>query len=329
MSDERHARGRDGGAAADAEDVEPDGGTVVGGTADVEVFTPQSSYERLHERLVDLGVGSVLVYAGLATFLVWTLFPVYWLVSASLKTRDELLGFPPQWIPWGLHVENFPQLFAARPDFVQFFINSVTITTVTTVIATSVGAMAAYGFVTFEFPYDLDFHLPFYILSTRFMPPIATIIPLFVIFRDVGMVNTLRGLILVYTMFNIPFAVWMMKGFFEEVPNSIVESAMIDGLTHAEAFVRIVVPLVKPGLIASAIFTIIITWNELLFAIILAQNADAITVPVGLASFVTKYSVQWVNMSVAATLALLPVLVFAFVAREELVQGFSMGAIEK
>jgi multiple sugar transport system permease protein len=271
----------------------------------------------------------VFVYGGLAAFLVWTLFPVYWLVSASLKTRDELLGFPPQWVPWGFHVSNFPQLFASRPEFTQFFVNSITVTVVTTIIATSVGAMAAYGFVTFDFPYDLDFHLPFYILSTRFMPPIATIIPLFVIFRDFGLVNTLRGLILVYTMFNIPFAVWMMKGFFEEVPNSIVESAMIDGLSHSEAFVKIVLPLVKPGLIASAIFTVIITWNELLFAIILAQNASATTVPVGLASFVTKYSVQWVNLSVAATLALVPVLVFAFVAREQLVQGFSMGAIEK
>lgn len=310
-------------------DVETDGGTAVGSTADAQVLTPQSSFEQLHGRLVDLGLGKVVVYGGLATFLVWTLFPVYWLVTASLKTRDELLGFPPQWLPWGFHVSNFPALFSARPEFYQFFLNSITVTIVTTIIATSVGAMAAYGFVTFEFPYDLDFHLPFYILSTRFMPPIATIIPLFVIFRDFGLVNTLRGLILVYTMFNIPFAVWMMKGFFEEVPNSIVESAMIDGLSHSEAFVKIVLPLVKPGLLASAIFTVIITWNELLFAIILAQNANATTVPVGLASFVTKYSVQWVNLSVAATMALVPVLLFAFVAREQLVQGFSMGAIEK
>lgn len=323
MTDDRTPRDRDG-------DVETDGGTAVGrGNANVQVFTPQSSYERLRERLVDLGLGQLFVYGGLAVFLVWTLFPVYWLVTASLKTREELLGFPPQWVPWGLHFENFPQLFAARPEFQQFFVNSITVTVVTTIIATTVGAMAAYGFVTFDFPYDLDFHLPFYILSTRFMPPIATIIPLFVIFRDFSLVNTLRGLVLVYTMFNIPFAVWMMKGFFEEVPDSIVESAMIDGLTHTEAFVKIVLPLVKPGLIASAIFTVIITWNELLFAIILAQNASATTVPVGLASFVTKYSVQWVNMSVAATLALVPVLVFAFVAREQLVQGFSMGAIEK
>ncbi|MFC7009923.1 carbohydrate ABC transporter permease [Halalkalicoccus salilacus] len=199
----------------------------------------------------------------------------------------------------------------------------------TTVIATSIGAMAAYAFVAFDYPYNLDFHLPFYILSTRFMPPIVTIIPLFVIFRNFQLVNTLPGLILVYSMFNIPFAVWMMKGFFEEVPTSLVESAMMDGHSHVGAFFKIVLPLVTPGLIASAIFTTIITWNELLFAVILTLNANAMTVPVGLASFVTKFNIQWINMAVGATIALAPVLVFAFIARQQLVRGFSMGAVGK
>ncbi|NHN47867.1 carbohydrate ABC transporter permease [Halostella sp. JP-L12] len=292
-------------------------------------YSEPSTVERWNDRVTELGLGKVLVYGGIGTFLVWTLFPVYWLVTATLKTRDTLLSFPPHWLPYEMEVGNFAQLFAQRPEFTQFIVNSITVTILTTIIATFVGACAAYGFVTFDYPYNLDFHLPFYILSTRFMPPIATIIPLFVIFRDFGLVNTLEGLVLVYVMFNIPFAVWMMKGFFEEVPNSLVESAMLDGHTHMGAFVKIVLPLVKPGLLASAIFTVIITWNELLFAIILAQNSKAMTVPVGLASFITKFSVQWVNMSVAATIALAPVLVFAFIARDQLVQGFSMGAVEK
>jgi len=298
-------------------------------SADVAPYTEPSGFQEIHERLTDLGVTKVAVYAALGVFLVWSLFPVYWMVTATLKTRDTLLSFPPQWIPLDAQFGNYAQLFAQRPEFVTFITNSVIVTVVTTIIATTVGAMAAYAFVSFDYPYNLDFHLPFYILSTRFMPPIVTIIPLFVIFRGVGLVNTLRGLILVYTMFNIPFAVWMMKGFFEEVPESLVESAMIDGHTHLGAFFKIVLPLVKPGLIASAIFTTIITWNELLFAVILAQSAKAITVPVGLASFVTKFSVQWINMSVAATIALVPVLLFAFIARQQLVRGFSMGAVGK
>jgi multiple sugar transport system permease protein len=291
--------------------------------------TDRTRFEELYDRFTETGLARLLVYGGLGAYLVWTLFPVYWLVTATLKTRETLLTFPPQWIPLDMRLGNFAQLFVERPEFWQFITNSVVVTVVTTVLATSIGAAAAYGFVAFEFPYNLDFHLPFYILSTRFMPPIVTIIPLFVIYRNVGLVNTLPGLVLTYVMFNIPFAVWMMKGFFEEVPDSLVESAMIDGHTHAGAFVKIVLPLVKPGLLASAIFTIIITWNELLFAIILTQNVEAMTIPVGLASFITKYSVQWVHMSVAGTIALVPVLVFAFIAREQLVQGFSMGAIEK
>lgn len=292
-------------------------------------YEEPSDLEQLYNKLNETGITKVFLYGALGVFLAWTLFPVYWMVTATLKTRQTLLTFPPQWIPWDAQFGNFATLFAQRPAFLDFIINSAVVTIITTIIATSIGAMAAYAFVTFDYPYNLDFHLPFYILSTRFMPPIVTIIPLFVIFRNLQLVNTLQGLILVYSMFNIPFAVWMMKGFFEEVPDSLVESAMMDGHTHLGAFFKIVLPLVKPGLIASAIFTMIITWNELLFAVILTLNAEAMTIPVGLASFVTKYNIQWINMSVGGTIALIPVLVFAFIARQQLVRGFSMGAVGK
>ncbi|WP_222914834.1 carbohydrate ABC transporter permease [Natrinema sp. SYSU A 869] len=292
-------------------------------------FKEPSRVEELLESLAEKGISKAVIYGLLGVFLVWTLFPVYWLVSGALKSRQTLLSFPPAWIPTEFQIGNFVQLFTQRPEFAQYIVNSVAVTLVTTIIATTIGAAAAYGFVTFDFPYNLDFHLPFYILSTRFMPPIVTIIPLFVIFRNLQLVNTLYGLICVYVMFNIPFAVWMMKGFFEEVPDSLVESAMLDGHTHLGAFFKVVLPLVKPGLLASAIFTTIITWNELLFAIILTQDVAAMTLPVGLSSFVTKYSVQWINVSVAGTIALVPVLLFAFVARQELVRGFSMGAVGK
>ena len=292
-------------------------------------YDEPSNIEQLYQRLNETGITSAFLYGGLAIFLVWTIFPIYWMVTATLKSRQTLLTFPPAWVPVELEFDNFIMLFTQRPEFLRFIFNSVIITAVTTVIATTIGAMAAYAFVTFDYPYNLDFHLPFYILSTRFMPPIVTIIPLFIIFRNFGLVNTIPGLVLVYSMFNIPFAVWMMKGFFEEVPNSLVESAMIDGHTHIGAFYRIVIPLVKPGMIASAIFTVIITWNELLFAVILTLNEEAMTAPVGLAGFVTKYDVQWINVSVAATILLVPVLVFAFIARQQLVRGFSMGAVGK
>jgi multiple sugar transport system permease protein len=292
-------------------------------------YSKPSRVGQLRERIDETGISTALVYGALGVFLFWSLFPVYWLVTGAVKTRETLLSFPPHWIPHEFHVANFAQLFVQRPEFVTYIFNSIIVTIITTVLATFIGAAAAYGFTAFDFPYNLDFHLPFYMLSTRFLPPIVTIIPLYVVFRGIGLVNTLDGLILVYVMFNMPFVVWMTQGFFAEVPDSLVESAMIDGHTHAGAFVKIVLPLVKPGLIAAAIFTMIITWNELLFAIIIAQNATAFTIPVGLSSFVTKFSVQWIHMSVAGTIALAPVLLFAFVARGHLVSGFSMGAVEK
>jgi len=294
-----------------------------------EIYTEPSRFERLHAYVIETGIAKVAIYLGLALFLVWSLFPVYWIVSASLKTRPELVSPDPLWIPWGFHVENYLALFQDRPEFPRFILNSVVVTLVTTGIVTFLGAATSYAFVTFDFPYNLDFHLPFYILSTRFMPPIVIIIPLFIIYQSVGLVNSLSGLILTYSMFNLPFAVWMMKGFFDEFPQSIVESAILDGHSHFGAFFKIVLPLVKPGLVATAIFTMIMTWNELLFAVILAFNKEAITLPVGLAGFVAQYNVMWIRVAVGSTIAILPILLSAFILRDEIIRGFSMGAVEK
>jgi len=294
-----------------------------------EIYTEPSRFERLHAYVIETGIAKVAIYLGLALFLVWSLFPVYWIVSASLKTRPELISPDPLWIPWGFHVENYLALFQDRPEFPRFILNSVVVTLVTTGIVTFLGAATSYAFVTFDFPYNLDFHLPFYILSTRFMPPIVIIIPLFIIYQSVGLVNSLSGLILTYSMFNLPFAVWMMKGFFDEFPQSIVESAILDGHSHFGAFFKIVLPLVKPGLVATAIFTMIMTWNELLFAVILAFNKEAITLPVGLAGFVAQYNVMWIRVAVGSTIAILPILLSAFILRDEIIRGFSMGAVEK
>ncbi|MDJ1433197.1 carbohydrate ABC transporter permease [Halostagnicola sp. A-GB9-2] len=292
---------------------------------DTPVFETPGRFEKLYNEYEGTKWSRVAIYGGLSMYLLWTLFPVYWMVTGSLKTREGLLTFPPQWIPLQMEISNYVVLFTQRPEFWRFILNSMIVTIATTIIATFLGACAAYGFVAFDWPYDLDFHLPFYILSTRFMPPIVVAIPIYVIFRDIALVNTLPGLILLYVMFNVPFVVWMMKGFFDEIPDSLVESAMIDGHTHLGAFFKIVLPLAKPGLFASGIFAMIITWNELLFALIITHSADAATLPVGLSSLITQYTIQWELISVAGTIAMIPVLIFAFIVRDELVRGFSMG----
>jgi multiple sugar transport system permease protein len=284
--------------------------------------------ETVYDRLEHYGFVPTLTNGIALLFVIWTLFPVYWMVAGSLRTRRELLATPPKLVSTVVTIANYPELFIQRPAFYQFLFNSVVVTVGSTAIAVLFGTAATYGFVNYEFPYDLGrFHLPFLILTTRFLPPIVTVIPLYVIFDTVGLLNTRVGLILAYAAFNIPFVVWMLKGFFAELPDSIVEAAVLDGHTEIGAFFKIVLPMVRPGLIAATIFTIINAWNELMFAVILTSNTQTQTLPVALATFKTAYTIQWELLTVAGTIAMAPVLVFAFLVRKKLLRGFTMGAV--
>jgi multiple sugar transport system permease protein len=160
------------------------------------------------------------------------------------------------------------------------------------------------------------------------LPPIVTIVPLFLMLREVHLINSLPGLALVYTGFNLPFVVWMMRGFFQEIPKEIEEAALLDGETRMGALVRIVLPLVRPGLAATAVFCLIVAWNEFLFALILTQTESAMTLPVGIAARVTQYEIKWGAMSAAGVVAMLPVLIFATAVQKHLVRGLSLGAVK-
>jgi multiple sugar transport system permease protein len=196
------------------------------------------------------------------------------------------------------------------------------------VAALLIGVPAAYGLTRFEWPHNWDNRIADWILSTRMLPPIVTIVPLFLMLREMHLINSLLGLAIVYTGFNLPFVVWMMRGFFAEVPREIEEAAMLDGESRAGALMRIVLPLVKPGLAATAVFCLVVAWNEFLFALILTQTNTAMTLPVGIASRVTQYEIKWGAMSAAGVVAMLPVLVFATAVQKYLVRGLSLGAVK-
>jgi multiple sugar transport system permease protein len=156
----------------------------------------------------------------------------------------------------------------------------------------------------------------------------VTIIPLFLLMRDLRLLNTIPALIIVYTGFNLPFVVWMMRGFFEELPRELEEAAMVDGDSRLGALVRVMLPLVTPGLAATAVFCLIVCWNELLFALILTQTDASITLPVGIAGRVTQYEIKWGAMSAAGVVAMTPILVFAMAVQRYLVRGLSLGAVK-
>ncbi|HYJ46382.1 MAG TPA: carbohydrate ABC transporter permease, partial [Pyrinomonadaceae bacterium] len=187
---------------------------------------------------------------------------------------------------------------------------------------------AAYGLARFRLPLKLNTRLSLWILSTRMFPPIVTAVPLFLMMSDLRLLDTLTALIIVYTAFNLPFVVWMMRGFFNEVPRELEEAARVDGDTRLGALRRVVLPLVAPGLAATAIFCLIISWNEFLFALTLTQTDAAMTLPVGIAGRVTQYEIKWGVMSAAGVVAMVPILVFALSVQRHLVRGLSLGAVK-
>ena len=269
----------------------------------------------------------ILKTALLVLALLVALAPVYWMLTISLKTELDQFASPPKWFVFTPTLEHYYDAFVTR-SFGQYLLTSAIVAVVSTACALVIGTLAAYALTRFRLPYNLDRKLSFWILSTRMFPAIVTVIPLFLMMRDLRLLNTKAALILVYTGFNLPFVVWMMRGFFAEVPRDLEEAALVDGDSRLGALVRIVLPLVTPGLAATAVFCLIVCWNEFLFALVLTQTDTAMTLPVGIAGRVTQYEIKWGVMSAAGAVAMVPILVFALAMQRYLVRGLSLGAVK-
>jgi multiple sugar transport system permease protein len=266
-------------------------------------------------------------YSIITTALVATLAPIYWMITISFKHEIDQFAVPPKWFVFSPTLEHYIDAFGAR-SFGQYLFNSLFVAIASTVCALVIGTLAAYALARFRLPYGLDRKVALWILSTRMFPAIVTAVPLFLIMRDLRLVNTRASLIIVYTAFNLPFVVWMMRGFFAEVPRDLEEAAMVDGDSRMGAFRRVLLPLVTPGLAATAVFCLIVSWNEFLFALVLTQTDDAMTLPVGIAGRVTQYGIKWGAMSAAAVVAMIPILAFALSVQKFLVRGLSLGAVK-
>ena len=266
-------------------------------------------------------------YALLACAVIAAVAPVYWMVTISLKSEVDQFAVPPRWLVFTPTFDHYRDAFFTR-SFGQYLITSATVATLSTICAIVIGTLAAYGLSRFRLRAGLDRKLSMWILSTRMFPPIVSAVPLFLMMRDLRLLNTLTSLVIVYTAFNLPFVVWMMRGFFQELPREMEEAAMVDGDSRLGALVRIILPLVTPGLSATAVFCLIMSWNEFLLALVLTQTDSAMTLPVGIAGRVTQYEIKWGVMSAAGVVAMLPILVFAISVQRYLVRGLSLGAVK-
>jgi len=266
-------------------------------------------------------------YVLLTPALMFALAPVYWMLTISLKSDVDQFAVPPPWFVFTPTLDHYYDAFVTR-GFGEYLLTSAIISVGSTLCALVIGTLAAYALARFELPWRLNRHLSLWILSTRMFPAIVTAVPLFLMMRDLRLLNTRASLIIVYTAFNLPFVVWMMRGFFADLPRDLEEAALVDGDSRLGALVRVVLPLVAPGLAATAVFCLIISWNEFLFALVMTQTDAAMTLPVGIAGRVTQYEIKWGVMSAAASVALAPILVFALALQKYLVRGLSLGAVK-
>lgn len=270
-----------------------------------------------------------------AVITLFMLFPILWMVISSFKAPADILTMPPRWffVPT---LDNYRAVlfgqqeiaggtFPQVPDFPKHLTNSVVIALTSTGLALLVGCPAAYALARFRFRRSKD--LSFYVLSIRMAPPFGVLIPFYILFSRMGLLDTRFSLIVVYLALNLPFVVWMMRSFFSEIPRELEEASMVDGCTRWGGFGRVALPLALPGLAATAIFCLIMTWNEFLFALILT-GTQAKTAAVALYGFVTFRDVLWGPLFAAGTIVSIPVLIFTLLVQKNLVRGLTMGAIK-
>jgi len=254
------------------------------------------------------------------------LLPIYWMVSTSLKSNKEITQDATLY-PHAPSFDNYLHLFSQK-QFLSYLTNSLVVTAVSVLIALVVGSLGAYAITRFHLRFGLERKIGLSLLTLRIVPPVVILIPVYLLMLQLKLLDTWLGLIMTYTAFNITFCVWMMESFFREIPVDLEEAAMVDGDSRFNAFRRIALPLAAPGLAATGIFAVIVTFNEFLFALALTATPRAMTMPRGTATLIGRIDTDWASMSAAGVLGALPIVVFALLVQRHLVRGLTMGAVK-
>jgi len=257
----------------------------------------------------------------IAIVLIVFLFPIYWMVITAFKPFEETKQYPPTFIPQEPTLENFKGGWDQGGG--RGLRDSLIVSVGSTIISMVIGIPAAYSIARYQTGGD---HLSFWILSIRMMPAVVPVISLYLLYQDLKLYDSYQGLIIIYGMFNIPFVVWIMKGFFEDIPISIEEAAWVDGVSRPRAFIDVVLPLSTPGLMATSLFCFIFSWNEFLFALVLTIH-KVLTFP-RVVPFLMKYQEpEWGQISAMGLLSIIPIIFVAFILQRYLVRGLTYGAV--
>ena len=296
-------------------------------TAEAIPYQPSAtvSYQR-YVRQVAIALGAVLLLA-------WTVFPFVWILLTSLKSPGDIISVPPTFV-FTPTFDNYAALVmgeqrgqysSTRPDFPLFFLNSLIISLGAVALSVVAGIPAAYALARFNFP--MKDGLGFVLMSFRFVPFIAFVIPLYLLYQKLGLYNTYPGLILAYQLITLPFTIWMLRSFFQEIPLEIQEAATIDGCSWLGVLTRVILPLSMPGIAVTVILGFMFCWNAFNYPLMLAGR-QTFPVTVGAIQFISYEQVLWGQMAAATIVAALPQLVLSLMVQKYIVRGLTMGAVK-
>jgi multiple sugar transport system permease protein len=275
----------------------------------------------LRERL-----GAIFVYLTLGAAIFLALFPFWWMLVTSLKQPVDIFSHVALW-PQQITFNNYDRLFSEF-HFGPFLLNSIVIVIASVGVSLVIGTLAAYALARFRLRFGVRSMTLYLVLLVRMLPGILMCVPLYIALAKWGLLNTRLGLILIYAGLNTSFVVWMMQSFLEEIPRDIEEAAMVDGDSRLSALWRVVVPLAAPGLIATAIFTVIATYNDFIIALTMTSTPSAQTIPVGVSTLIGKIEIQWGPMAAAGVVGALPIVIFALLVQRNFVRGLTLGAVK-
>jgi len=284
-----------------------------------------NAQQRLRRR-----IGRVFYLIGLFLAMLVICLPGFWIVLSSLRPPVEIMAKPPVWIPNELSLDAYRAMFSGIGKggipIWDYFRNSLIISITSTVIALAIGMSGGYAFARFRFAGKSATFLG--LMLTRSVPGIALSLPLFIVYSRIGIIDTHFGLILTYVALNVPFTIWLIDGFFRQVPKDLAEAAQIDGCTRWQAFWKVEFPLAGPGIASAGIFAFLTCWNEYALASQLTRSVNSKTLPVGLLDYTAEFTIDWRGMCALAVVMIVPALTLTFIIQKHLVSGLTFGAVK-
>jgi ABC-type sugar transport system, permease component len=270
-------------------------------------------------------MSSILVYVGLAAGLFYSCFPILWMVCSSIKSNTEIFSLPPKFLPKDVTFAAYHAI-VTNMDKIRFFLNSYLVACSVTLLTLIVGILAGYAFSRYEFRGKKVLNM--FIISTQTVPPITLLIPYFGLVVGLRLYNTYFALILTYMVFTLPYAILMMTGYFNTLPKSLDEAVLVDGGSSLLALRKVLVPISLPGIVATGVYTFLLSWNEFLFALTLTKTTDMRTVPIGIQQLMGQHAYEWNEMMAMSVLGSLPILVMYLVAQKYFLAGMTAGSVK-